>query len=36
MFENQMKKNRVARNGNHLAAMPGSRLSPVMLFLIRS
>jgi hypothetical protein len=36
MFENQMKKKRAARNGNHLAAMPGSRLPPVMLLRVKS
>ncbi len=36
MFENQMKKKSVARNGNHLVAIFESRLSPAMFFLVRS
>ena len=36
MFENQMKKKRVARKGNQRSAILPSRLPPVMLFLVRS
>ena len=36
MFENQMKKKRAPRNGNHRTAVFESRLPPVMLFLVRS
>ena len=36
MFENQMKKNSVARKGNHLVAICVSRLPPVMLVRVRS
>ena len=35
-FENQMKKNGVARNGNQRAAVLTLRLWPVMLVLVRS
>ena len=37
MFENQMKKNSVARNGNQRRARRSSgMLPPVMLFFVRS
>ena len=36
MFENQIQKKRAARKGNQRAAVFGSRLPPVMLFLVRS
>ena len=36
MFENAMKKKRVAMKGNHLVAYEPERFPPVMLFLVVS
>jgi hypothetical protein len=36
MFENQMKKKRVAMKGNQRVAILPERLPPVMLFFVRS
>ena len=36
MFENQIQKKRVARNGNQRSAILPSRLPPVIVFLVMS